>query len=139
MSRNIGLVAQAGYLSFSGKTIDLGPAGSMKTDATGMVPVQVGAKYYFVDNQDGFYLGLLTGVHMQTAKVQEVNPTTLETTEKTELHTNFSLAPMLGYVVNENIDIALRYQMIFGEGVDASGKKKTQTLGYLGLRAAYMF
>lgn len=139
ISDNLGFIAQAGYMSFSGKDITVGPV-TVETDAAGMIPVQVGLKYYFTDNQEGFYAGLLTGVHMQSVKEMELVGTTLE--EKTSMKTNFGVAPLVGYIVGENIDIALRYQMIFAEGVEvtASGvEEKTVTNSYLGVRLAYMF
>lgn len=136
---NLGFIAQAGYMSFSGKDLSVGPI-TVKVDAAGMIPVQVGLKYYFTDNQEGFYAGLLTGVHMQSVKEVELVGTTLE--EKNSLKTNFGIAPLVGYIVGENIDIALRYQMIFAEGaeVTATGvEEKTVTNSYLGVRVAYMF
>lgn len=139
----IGLVAQAGYISFMGKdytstTVVNGVVSSttVKSDATGMIPVQVGGKYYFTDNQEGFYLGALLGVHMQSVKeITSINLTTGAVETESKLHTNFSYAPMLGYIVGENIDLALRYQLISAK--DAADN--TVTSSYLGLRAAYMF
>ncbi len=136
---NLGFLAQAGYISFSGKDMSVGPV-SVKADAAGMIPVQVGLKYYFTDNQEGFYAGLLTGVHMQSVKEVELVGLTLE--EKTKMHTNFSLAPMVGYIIGENLDLSLRYQMIFAKGAEASASgvtEKTVTNSYLGLRVSYMF
>jgi len=137
---NLGLMAQAGYISFTGKTIESSGGGvtvSVKTDSQGNIPLQVGAKYYFTDNQEGAYLGLLTGVHMASVKEIEIVGTTIE--EKTTLKSNFSLAPVLGFMVTENIDLGVRYQMIFAKGVNEQGEEETQSNAYLGLRAAYMF
>ena len=137
---NLGFMAQAGYISFSGKDIDVGPI-TVETDAAGMIPVQVGLKYYVTDNQEGFYAGLLTGLHMQSVKTASVSLTG-GVEEKTELKSNFGVAPLVGYIIGENIDISLRYQMIFAKGteVTATGvEEKTVTNSYLGLRAAYMF
>lgn len=137
---NLGFMAQAGYISFSGKDIDVGPI-TVETDAAGMIPVQVGLKYYVTDNQEGFYAGLLTGLHMQSVKTVSVSLTG-GVEEDTELKSNFGVAPLVGYIIGENIDISLRYQMIFAKGteVTATGvEEKTVTNSYLGLRAAYMF
>ena len=147
---NLGLMAQAGYMSFAGKDVSvtvLGVTATSKTDATGIIPIQVGAKYYVTDNQEGFYAGLLTGVHMTSVKVPEYNLTTgASTGTKTETNSNFSLAPLVGYIIGENIDIALRYQMIFAKqetavvsGLSVTTESKTVTNSYLGLRLAYMF
>jgi hypothetical protein len=145
---NLGFIAQAGYISFSGKDIESSvtvggttTTTSISVDAAGLIPVQVGLKYYVSDNQEGFYVGLLTGVHMQSVKEIEVTSTGFE--ENSTMKTNFGVAPMVGYMVTENIDLALRYQMIFAEGVEVTStgaiEEKTVTNSYLGLRAAYMF
>lgn len=145
---NIGLMANLGYITFSGKevtsSVSVGGvtvSSSVKTDAQGYIPVQVGGKYYFTDNQEGAYLGLLTGLHMASVKTVEVTGTSIE--EKSELKSNFGFAPVFGYMVTENIDLGLRYQMIFAKGTEVSStgvvSETTVTNSYLGLRAAYMF
>ena len=139
----IGLVAQAGYISFMGKEYETTSVvngvvsiSTVKSDAAGMIPIQAGLKYYFSDNQEGAYLGALVGVHMQSVKeVTSINLTTGVVETESKLHTNFSFAPMLGFILGENIDLGLRYQMISAK--DAADK--TVTSSYLGLRAAYMF
>lgn len=136
---NLGFMAQAGYISFGGKNMDVGPV-SVKVDAAGMIPVQVGLKYYFTDNQEGFYAGLLTGLHMQSVKEVTVSGTSIE--EKNTMKSNFGVAPLVGYMVTENIDLALRYQMIFAKGTEVTStgvEETTVTNSYIGLRAAYMF
>ncbi|MBS1546451.1 MAG: outer membrane beta-barrel protein [Bacteroidetes bacterium] len=137
---NLGFMAQAGYITFSGKDISVGPV-SVKADAAGMIPVQVGLKYYFTDNQEGFYAGLLTGLHMQSVKTASVSSSG-SVEEKSEMKSNFGIAPLVGYIVGENIDIALRYQMIFAKGAKATStgvEETTVTNSYLGVRVAYMF
>lgn len=136
---HLGLMAQVGYISFTGKDIDMGLGGTVKGDASGSIPIQVGAKFYFTDNQEGFYAGLLTGIHMSTTEVSDLSGGT-----KTETNSNFSLAPLVGIIVGENIDIALRYQLIFAKSetvntVTFATESTTETNGYLGVRAAYMF
>lgn len=144
---NLGLIAQAGYISFSGKDITVLGV-TVKGDATGIIPIQVGAKYYFMDNQDGFYAGVLAGIHMTTYKVPEYSSTGAQTGTKTESNSDFSLAPMLGIVVGENFDISVRYQLMFAKRETVTfnpstfamtTESKTETNGYLGLRLAYMF
>jgi hypothetical protein len=150
---NLGFMVQAGYISFMGKTYDsFDPitfqAISAKSDATGAIPIQVGLKYYFTDNQEGFYAGLLTGVHLFMVKVPDFDPVTYAMTEKTETNTDFGLAPELGYIIGDNIDISLRYQLIFAKSEAAvldpttfsvTTVSKTVTNSYLGVRVAYMF
>lgn len=148
---NLGFMAQAGYINFSGKDIENSVTINGTTVTTtvegksqGVIPIQVGLKYYFTDNQEGFYAGLLTGVHMSMVKVPEVDLSTGVVGEKTETNTNFSLAPELGYIIGENIDVALRYQMLFAKSetmnpVTFAMEEETVTNSYLGIRIAYMF
>lgn len=126
---NLGLIAQAGYISFAGKDIeiDMGPLGKTTVDgvSVGSIPIQVGAKFYFTDNQEGAYVGVLTGVHISKANV-----------DGAESNTSFGVAPMVGFFVTENIDLALRYQLLFDKNEVTD---ESVTNGYIGLRAAYTF
>ena len=147
VGEKLGLIAQAGYISFAAKEYTFMGL-TVKGDATGIIPIQVGAKFYFGDNQDGLYLGALAGVHMTTYKVPEYNSVGAQTGTKTESNADFSLAPLLGIVVAENFDISVRYQLMFAKRetvvIDPSTfsittKSETVSNGYLGLRLAYMF
>jgi hypothetical protein len=144
---NLGLIAQAGYMSFAGKDVEILGV-TFEGKSQGIIPIQVGAKYYFSDNQEGLYAGLLTGLHMTSVKVTETNVNlatgAVTTSEKTETNSNFGLAPMIGMFITENIDIALRYQMIFAKESDIDPAtfavtEKTVTNSYIGVRAAYTF
>jgi hypothetical protein len=130
---NLGLIAQAGYLRFAGKDLDFGGV-TVETDGSGVAPIQVGAKYYFSDNQEGAYLGLLTGIHMVASEVTQADGTT-----DTETDSNFGVAPMFGYFLGENIDLSVRYQLLFAQGLDDNFEETTVTNGYIGVRAAYTF
>ncbi len=143
VSDNLGLIAQLGYISFLGKEYEV-PAvvngvlttETVRADAAGLIPLQVGGKYYFTDNQEGAYLGALVGLHMQSVEeVTGIDLTTGAITTEKKFKSNLSLAPMLGFVLGENIDLALRYQMIFGK----DALDETVTTSYIGVRAAYMF
>lgn len=130
---NLGAIAQVGYMMFMGKDYDIG-LGTVEGADWAMIPAQVGAKYYFTDNQEGAYAFGLVGIHHSSYTVNGVSYTllgvTYTTPDQTFSDTNFSFAPGLGYIVGENIDLGLRYQIISGNGGSSS---------YLGLRAAYMF
>jgi hypothetical protein len=130
---HLGLIAQAGYLRFAGKDVDFGGI-TIESDGSGVAPIQVGAKYYFTDNQEGAYLGLLTGLHMVASEVAQADGTT-----DTETDSNFGVAPMVGYFLGEHIDLAVRYQLLFAEGLDDNFQETTVTNGYIGIRAAYTF
>jgi len=130
---NLGLVAQAGYISFSGKDFDVPGFGTISGPSVAAIPLQVGAKYYFTDNQEGFYAGVLTGMHLLSS-------------DGSDGTSDFGVAPMIGMFVTENIDIALRYQMLFDKqetvvvsGTSVTTESKSVTNSYIGLRAAYTF
>lgn len=130
---NLGVIAQAGYMMFMGKDYEIGPI-TVEGPNWAMIPAQVGAKYYFSDNQEGAYVLGLVGIHHSSYTIPSSSTTilgvTVTTPSQSYSDTNFSFAPGLGYIVGENLDLALRYQIISGDGSSSS---------YLGLRAAYMF
>jgi len=123
---NLGVVAQVGYLYFAGKDYSIGIA-NIDGPNWSVIPAQVGAKYYFTENQEGFYAMGLVGIHALSYTVPGFSATLPEVTVS---DTQLSFAPGLGYVVGENIDLALRYQIISGDG---------GSLSYMGVRAAYLF
>lgn len=113
---NLGITGTAGYLSFSGKN---------GGESTYMIPVQAGLKYYFTEQQMGFYGHVMAGLHFyKSYEIDLVNFTIEETTTSA-----FSYAPEIGYHL-DNIDFGLRYQFVSTEG---------STTSYLGLRVAYVF
>lgn len=150
---NTAFIFQAGYISFLGKTFEMIDTttlhkNSFTTDPTGSIPIQVGLKYYTQENQQGFYAGMLAGVHLFSVQVSELDDITYTIIEDTRTDTYFSAAPELGYILGSNFDIALRYQMVFAETqtvkYDAvtyafSTETKSVMNSYLGLRLAYMF
>jgi hypothetical protein len=111
MGDNIGLGLTAGYMMFGGK--DEGP------DWT-MIPVQAFLKYYFMEQQSGFYGAAHIGIHSTTIDFGDLGDAS---------STDMSYAPEVGYHL-ASIDVGLRYQMIATEG---------STTSYLGLRLAYVF
>jgi hypothetical protein len=125
---NLGFTITAGYLSFSGKDFDFGGT-TVTGESTYMIPIQAGLKYYFTDQQDGFYGQAELGVHMYKATEVTIDLTTGSYSSEDKMKAAFSYAPELGYHL-ANVDIGLRYQMVSTEG-DASS--------YLGLRLAYVF
>jgi hypothetical protein len=124
----VGVLAQAGFISFSGESTTLGTA-TFTVPNLQVIPVQVGGKYYFISNQLGPYLGALLGVHMTNC-------------DGCEASTNLSYAPMAGFMITEKLDIGLRYQfMTAEESITVAGVTNTQSItnSYIGLRAAIGF
>lgn len=122
----MGLGLRAGYLSFSGK--DGGPSSSM-------IPAQAFFKYYFGEQQNGFYAMANLGIHNFKVKIPEYTYTDPFTGQTITLgggsasSTDLSYAPEIGYHL-ANLDLGLRYQIISSDGGSTS---------YLGARIAYVF
>lgn len=150
-----GFIAQGGYINFFGKEYTVSAlvgntmaSSTVKTDPVGIMPVQVGVKYYFTKNQKGPYASLLTGVHMSLVDVPTYDPIGQPDGTKKELRTNFSVGIPFGWMAGMNWDIAARYQVFFAEQESVSfdattltAHTETETVvnGYVGLRVAYLF
>lgn len=113
----MGITFTFGYLSYLLKN-------DIEGVTSGEIPVQAGLKYYFQDQQEGFYGMAELGVHINIYSSDHtgVNETTVTT--------NMSYAPGIGYIIGEKVDIGIRYQLISAEVGSSS---------YLGFRVAYVF
>ncbi len=145
---NFSIGYQLGYINIGGKDIELtSPTGevfNVRRSSQGAIPVQTALKYYITGQQKGAYAGLLAGVQLTLAKVVVLDVATATVTEEPDTQVNFSLAPMVGFMVTENVDVALRYQVFFGsvdemDLVTREISTRTVSYAYLGLRVAYMF
>jgi hypothetical protein len=129
----VAAVVQVGYLFFPGKDINAGLV-TIEGGNWSMIPAQVGGKYYLTGDKEGVYLAALLGIHHISYKIPATTTSVfgfaVMTPEQKFSETNFSFAPGIGYIVGENIDLGLRYQVVTTSGSSSS---------YLGLRAAYMF
>jgi len=108
---NLGLTGTVGYLTFGGKDFFDGINFNL-------IPIMVGAKYYFTEQQNGFYAGIAVGMTSSSTSA-----------EGSESSTVFTWAPGIGYHL-DNIDLGLDYN---------SYTKDEFTTSYLGLRLAYVF
>ena len=88
-----------------------------------VIPMQAGLKYYFDSNEGGMYLHGQAGFTITTVTVSFFGATASASS------TNLSLAPGVGYVINEKIDIGADYNLVLGDG----------SFGYIAARAAYKF
>lgn len=142
---NLSIVLQAGYIKIFEKAPDVTLAvGESYSTSIGLIPIQAGVKYYFADNTNGFYGLALAGVHiykytsdhtyLQNEYNFNVTPYTVKEVEKTDNFdysgTFVSYAVGAGYLINEKIDLSVRYNIISSTGGSSA---------YLGLRAAYNF
>ena len=135
---NMGITAQVGYVL---APVDL--PSDFTNVSSSFLPIQLGYKYYFDTNEGGAYLHGQLGVHMfmtsydfEYETFDRFDPVTFEIIYKTEKEsysdssTNLSYALGGGYLINENIDLGLRYNIVTATGGNFS---------YLGVRAAYNF
>ena len=110
-AESLGLTLNAGFLTFSGKTVE-----GFKVPSLSLIPVLVGAKYYFTEKVYGH---AQLGLSFASTKLDGVSYST----------SAFTYAPAIGFMASENFDISLRYQAY----------SKSGTTAFLGLRAAYTF
>ena len=129
---NIGLTAQ---LSYQFLTVDSELKDLVKSSS--MLPAQVGVKYYFMDQQEGFYGHAQLGIHSNSVTTEDQEFTFLGQTTtiegETTSSTNFSWAIGAGYQ-REKLDIGLRYNSISPDS-DIEGAEASS---YIGLRVAYL-
>lgn len=111
VAEKIGVTLSAGYLSFSGKSVDLGYGITTKWPTASIVPVLAGAKYYITES---VYAQAQAGISFFN----------------NDGGSAFTYAPGVGMLVAEKIDISLKYQ---------AATKNSSTVAFLGLRAAYSF
>ncbi len=110
-TEEVGITLSAGFLTFSGKTYDLGGFGSVKGSSQSIIPVLAGVKYHFTEKVYGHAQVGLSFLNNGGGSA-------------------FTYAPTIGIMASENIDISLKYQAL---------TKNSVTLGFIGLRAAYTF
>jgi outer membrane protein W len=106
-----------------------------------MLPAQVGLKYFFQDQQEGFYGHGQLGIHSMSTTSEEYTipgipgfSTTTTVPSETTSSTNFSWAIGVGYQM-EKLDIGLRYNSI---SPDSDAPDGTNASSYIGIRAAYL-
>jgi len=90
--------------------------------STAFIPYMAGFKYYFVDNENSPYVHGQLGMTMSMASGSGVSTSS----------TNLSYAIGGGYLLNEHIDLGLRFHMI-------SASEGGESVKWLALRAAYVF
>lgn len=132
---NLGVTLQVSYMFLTVKD-DF----SDFIDKSSMLPVQAGLKYYFQDQQEGFYGHAQLGIHSSSATTAEytipgipgLTPDIVVPSE-TESSSNFSWAIGAGYQL-EKLDIGVRYNSISPDS-DVDGAEASN---YIGLRLAYL-
>jgi len=121
IANKLNFVGEAGYISFTGKDINTGPA-TFKAPSFGTVPLKAGLRYFLAEN---FYAQGQIGTAISTEEGGK---------------TGFLYAPSLGVefpVADKmSIDFGARYEGWSGQ---ANGLNGTRTNSFIGLRAALNF
>lgn len=124
----LGVTAQIGYQFVS-----------LKNDnpfikSYSMIPVQAGLKYYFTEQQLGFYAHGQVGIHASTIKTEDFTILGVTVAGTSDSNTNLSYALGVGYQL-EKLDLGLRYNAITPDGDAPDGAKSSS---YIGLRIGYL-
>ncbi len=145
LTDNFAITANVGITFF---TLDDAVSDFIKS--TYFIPIQVGGRYYFSEARSGLFAELQVGAHMLGVSTEDFEFGGITIEGESETETYFSAAPSIGFFLNENISIALRYQLVFQGDQEEdfvnpiTGDTETVTidgtnLGYIGLKVAYNF
>jgi len=126
---NLGVTLTAGYLLLS-------PDSEIKDfiKSSSMIPIQAGLKYYFSEQQSGIYAHVQVGVHSFSLTTEDFDFGGITVKGETTSESNLSFAPGAGFMINEKLDLALRYNII-----TAGSDEGAESSSYLGFRVAYGF
>ena len=98
-----------------------------------MIPAQAGIKYYFDEVGSGVYAHGQIGIHSMSIKTEDFDFGGITIEGETESDSNMSFAIGGGVILNENIDLGLRFNVI------TSGEDDVDASNYIGVRAGYNF
>ena len=127
---NMGITAQVGYILNSVE-------GSGASSS--MLPMQLGYKFYFNDNESGPYVHGQLGIHIFKFSYEFesfsypngfFSPPVITTETVSISESCLSYAFGGGYLINEHIDLGLRFNILSATG---------GSFNYIGIRAAYQF
>jgi outer membrane protein W len=125
----LGITATAGYILLS-----VDDAASTFIEKSSMMPIQLGAKYYLSTRGAGLYGHVQAGVHSVSVTTKDLDLGFLGTIPGTSSSESYvSGAIGLGYMLNNKIDVGLRYNIISPDS-DIDGASASN---YLGVRVAY--
>lgn len=126
LSDNFAVTANAGIVFFA-----LDDLVSDIISNSFVAPIQVGGRYYIDEQRSGLFLEGKVGVHIFSTSfdADEIDNQT---------DTYLSAAPQVGYFINDNLSLALRYQLFFISEDEEIGRE-SDTGSFIGLKAAYNF
>ncbi|MDT8413126.1 MAG: outer membrane beta-barrel protein [Vicingaceae bacterium] len=138
LSDQMSVGGQIGYTYFSAKTPDFAPDDF--SASYGAIPLLGNFKYYFADNTNGFYAMASAGFtifrysqEFTFETIDFVNGSFVTVKEKFDdsgSTTDLTIAPGVGMILNEKIDLSARYMIILTDGSSTT---------YLNIRAAMFF
>ena len=108
-----------------------------------IIPLQGQYRYFFSgDVREGFYAGAMFGYGIQTVKTKDITVLGVTVEGTSDSNAGLALAPVVGYAVNERLDLGLRYQLIAtsesNDGTVSSGGS-SKAFPYIGLRGMFYF
>lgn len=130
---NLGITLQVSYILPQAKS-----EFADELSSSSLIPAQLGLKYYFQEQQKGFYGHAQVGIHSFTEKFKEIDLPGVHFDARSETQTNLSWAIGVGYQLDK-FDIGLRYNAIVpSEDAEEEGEEG-DSKAYIGLRVAYLF
>lgn len=126
---HLGVGLQLGYIMLS-------PTEEVKDliKSSSMLPVQLLAKYYFSEQQNGAYAGIMLGVHNLSVTTEDLDFGfgVIKGESSSESYLSYGLGA--GYVLNNKIDFNVRYNMIAPDSELDDAKASS----YVGVSIAYL-
>ena len=128
VGEKLGVTLQVGYIM-----LGVDDAVSTFIDKSSMMPIQLGAKYYLKERGAGLYAHVQGGVHSLSVTTNAIDFGFGSIPGTTSSDSYLSGALGVGYMLNNKIDVGLRYNIIAPDG-DVEGAEASS---YLGVRLAY--
>ncbi len=129
IGEKLGITLQAGYIM-----LGVDDAAAAIIDKSSMMPIQAGAKYYLAERGSGLYAHVQGGVHNLSVTTKDIDLGLFGTFPGTTTSDSYlSGALGVGYVLNNKIDVGIRYNIIAPDS-DVEGASASN---YIGVRLAY--
>jgi len=129
IGEKLGITLQAGYIM-----LGVDEAAATIIDKSSMMPIQAGAKYYLAERGSGLYAHVQGGVHNLSVTTKDIDLGLFGTFPGTTTSDSYlSGAFGVGYVLNNKIDVGIRYNIIAPDS-DIEGASASN---YIGVRLAY--
>ncbi len=114
-----------------------------------MLPLQAGARFYLDEQRSGLFIGVHAGVHILGVRSEDFEFGGVTVEGESDTDTYLSVAPEVGFFLNDRLSLSLKYQLIFQPEEEITTEipgfdpitttVDAETLGYIGLKIAYNF